>query len=145
MTRTGSVATLELLVDRPRIELYVKARDGERTLALAASPEAPAVVTAVAPPSLSEAWAEPGARPPVPKGSVRTSSLAAQGTRTSSAAVPTPATDDDPTELILFSVAGAAVVIGAVIAIVVLANKRDCNAKEGFGCTEIQVQPLMRF
>lgn len=100
----------------------------------------PSATSSTEPPSLSEAWSAPTVAPrPAPSpGMARTSTT-----------VPSPTTTWGPglndAEIIGLSVAGAALAVGLVTLAVVLAQDGGCSAPEGFGCTQVEVLPLVRF
>lgn len=160
MSRTGTVAQTPLVLDSPRLEIYVVARRGKRVLAQAGSEQTPRAVTPVSTaPSLAEAWSggpPPATSPPPPPlpPPSQTSSVA-------SAPPPpdlTPPPPDDPgassssslgsMEITLLAVGGAVVVASVVTAVLLLATRTPgCNVREGQGCVEVQVVPssLLRF
>jgi hypothetical protein len=153
LTKTGTTATRKLTMDRPRYELYVRAVKGKKTVAQLGSENDPIVISTLPPPpSLVDAWSTKEDRPRfVETSTTGTSTLATNSTKTSSTALvpPTKVTkppDDDDTLLYVGVGIGAAVVAAAVvITVVLLTRKSDCDSEEGFGCVEIEVQPLFSF
>ena len=144
LARTGTVAKGSLELDRPRIELYVTATQGRKVVARVGSETEPVVVsTEPPPPPIVQAWS--GDLPKVaPSAEVRTS--------TTVAAAPVAATRVESTsaltdlEIGLIAAGGAVVVTGLVILAVVLFGKpKACDAREGFGCTEVTILPLASF
>lgn len=163
LTKTGTVAVKKLTMDRPRIELYARATHKKKTVAQLGSENDPIVITTLpAPPLLVEAWSQRDQRPSFIKTSTtgtQTSSaslaLDQRSTRTSSTAqlvpptkVTVPADSSDNTAWIALGVgAGVVVVAAAIVVTVVLLNSGgdDCDAQEGFGCTAIEIVPLVSF
>ncbi len=159
LTKTGTVAVKKITLDRPRVELYARATKSKKTIAQIGSENDPIVITTLpTPPLLVEAWSTRDERPSFIKtSSTSTTSPALAGelrTNTSSTAlvpptkVTAPKDDGDDTVLIALGVgAGAVVVAGAIILTVILLNGGgdDCDAEEGFGCTAIEIVPLVSF
>lgn len=151
LTRTGTVSVHEITLDRPRIEYFVRAMRRKETVAQLGSERQPLVLTTVpAPPPIAQAWSnespQPSPPPPVVATSTATASAPPPG-----GAVPAPTTVSygsglDTTEVILL-VAGGVVIVAsvAVAAILLSGSNNDCEAEEGFGCTEVRVLPLLSF
>lgn len=139
MIRTGTIAGIELRLESPRYEVYLEATRSKRVIATAYSAESPLVIEPAPLPSLSDAWAE--ARPL----DVQTSTVTAE---TSTVAVVPPLVEQDglgETEILIIagSIVAAALITTAII--IIASSGSDCEAEEGFGCTEIRVLPLLSF
>jgi hypothetical protein len=140
-------------MDRPRVELYVRAVHKKKTVAQLGSELDPIVISTLPPPpSYIDAWSVHDDRPRfVETSSTSTATIAAANTKTSSTSLvaPTKITkppEDDDTLLYVGIGAGVAVVAAAVvITILLLGKKSDCDTEDGFGCVEIEVVPLMSF
>ncbi len=135
MTRTGTVAVLELRLTEARYELFLEAKDKGKVIARAASADAPLVIETEQAPPIARAWAEPDLSPhpsPVRTSSSSTTALA-QGGEGFNATT---------TWLVAGGVVAAAVLI-TIVVLVASGGSSGCNAKEGFGCTEIRVLPLI--
>jgi hypothetical protein len=153
LTKTGTTAARKLTMDRPRFEFYVRAVKGKKTIAQLGSENDPIVISTLPPPpSLVDAWSTKDDRPRfVESSTTSTSTLAARATKTSTTALVPPTKvqkppDDDDTLLYVGIGAGAAVVAAAVVVTVILLTRAsDCEAEEGLGCVEIEVQPLFSF
>ncbi|MFO0728581.1 MAG: hypothetical protein U1E65_32695 [Myxococcota bacterium] len=138
MTRTGTVAILELRLSDPRYEIYLEAKDKNRVIAKAHSADAPLVLEVEPAPSLKDAWAEPDLSPhPSPSLSARTSS-------SSTVAVTAASTGLSNTQAWLLAggvLLAALIITGSIL--IATSGSNPCQAKEGFGCTEIRVLPLI--
>jgi len=154
LTKTGTTATKKIVMDRPRVELYARAVKNKKTLATLGSEIDPIVISTLPPPpSLIEAWSERETRPRfVETSSTSTASMARSGHTKSSTVALVPPTkitkppEDDDTLLYVGLGVGAAVVAAAVvITIVLLSKKSACDTEDGFGCVEIEIQPLLSF
>lgn len=161
LVRTGTVATRKLKLDRPRVELYARALKGKKVLATLGSAGDPLVLTPTEkplrtpPPPIREAWSTPDIRPRlVPTASTASTAVAVAAARTSTRSLvpppppPTrvqPAEEDDTLLYVGLAAGGVVVAGGIVLAIVLLSGKSGCDAKEGFGCIEVQVLPLVSF
>lgn len=160
LTRTGTVAKGDVLLDVPRLEVFVVAKRGRRVLARAGSATRPRAITpASAAPALADAWSSPPPPPSAPPPPLPPPEPA----RTSTATAPPPpgvapppppppgATADSSlgtTEITLLAVGGAVVVASVVTAVLLLATRTPrCNVREGQGCVEVEVVPssLVRF
>jgi hypothetical protein len=148
MVATGTVTMAKIEIDRPKIEIFVRAKQGKKIVAQLGSELEPIILsTAAPPPPLSQAWSE---TPPV--SSVRTTTVATS-TRTQIGEVvvappPPPVAGGGLSGLEIGLIAGGAAVIVVTVAVVVIVlatRKTDCDVEEGFGCAEVQVLPLMRF
>jgi hypothetical protein len=118
--------------------------------------EQPKKTSSSEPPSLARQMAElEKAEPDRPQPALTTTtsvapaSASAAKTKTStapSARLVAPPEDDDSTPLIIgLAAAGVAVVAGTIVLVVLLTKKSDCNTREGLGCAQIQVRPLVSF
>lgn len=179
LVKTGTVSTHRFKMDRPRVELYVRATKAKKVVAQLGSPEDPIVLSALPPPPpIAEAWSIPESRPKLITTSTKSSTATAAGPRTAARApsqvrasvppaaratapeaggvkrtvvtqVDQPKEKDDDTLLYAGLAAGGAVLIaGAVVLILVLkggSKKKECDVKEGFGCAQISVLPLISF
>lgn len=156
MSRTGTVAVAPLVLDSPRLEIFVVARQGKSIVAQAGSEtETRALAPVSSAPSLAEAWssaAPPPAAPPPPlPGPVNTSTVAPPPPLTEAPPPPAGAGDSSglgTMEITLLAVGGAVVVASVVTAVLLLATRTPgCNVREGQGCVEVQVVPssLLRF
>jgi hypothetical protein len=150
LPRTGTVASTLLDLDRPRLEYFVEARQGQRVLARAGSDAEPLSISTVPPPPpLVVAWAEPKA--------TATASVAPSRTATAAVAAvppraPQPAREAPSTsgltdgEILMIVAGGAVLVAGVAVAAVLLAGGEPaCDVGEGLGCTEVRVLPLLSF
>ncbi|MCK6552841.1 hypothetical protein L6R52_43860, partial [Myxococcota bacterium] len=157
LTKTGTVSTKKIVLDRPRVELYVRAIAKKKVVAELGTPDEPVVISTLPPPpALVEAWSTPERRPKLIQTSTTstgTLALVALQPKTSTKAATPPivatkvAPKSDDTALWIGLAVGGAVVVAGVIVLVVLLTGSDgaCDAPEGFGCTEIQVSPLVSF
>jgi len=134
MVRTSTVATRSLTVNRPRFEIYVRARSGETTIAIGGGPDRALVVTPESPPPMAQAWAESEPEP-----------IAAVDTSTSAA--PPPA--DGMSDGLFWGLigGGAAVGLAAIVTLAVVfgAPGSGCDTAETLGCVEVEVLPLRSF
>lgn len=137
MTRTGTIATLDLDLDREAIDVYVRAKRGSKVLAAAPSPASPLMIQPMSPPSIADAWAAP----PKTKTSTTVAMLAPP-------VEPPPASPPgvSDTEIWVFAGVGAVVIAAVTVVAIVLATGGDnCKSEEGFGCVQVQVLPLLSF
>jgi len=135
MTRTGTVAVLELRLTEARYELFLEAKDRGKVIARAGSADAPLVIETEQAPPIARAWAEPDLSPhpsPAKTSSSSTTALALGGQGFNSTT----------TWLVAGGVVAAAVLI-TIVVLVASGGSNTCSAKEGFGCTEIRVLPLI--
>ena len=135
---TATQAALALTLDEPRYEMYVEARVGKKVVAQAASATEPFVVEPAPVPSLAEAWATSDPQ----KNSTATSTTAAAVI----ASMPSEGEAWGSREAwLLGGGVLAAVLIGVVVVLIATGTHNDCDAKEGFGCSDVSVRPLLRF
>ena len=136
MARTGSVATASLRIDRPRFEVFFRARMAEGIVAMAPPPDHPITIEAAEPPSLEDAWAAE-TRPP---------QLEVPTTETSSVATSDGAPWWEGIDTWMLVAGGAVAAVGIVALLVAVSSTPGgCEAERGYGCTEIEVQPLLSF
>ncbi len=160
LSRTGTLAVGRLVLDSPRLEIFVVARRGRRIVAQAGSESKTFAVAPVSStPTLAEAWstpAPPPAAPPPPLPQAQTATVApAYGSGPPPPGVvppaPPPAQEAgqlNGTEIAILAAGGAVVVTAVVVAVLLLAPRTPkCDAVENQGCVEVQVVPssLLRF
>jgi len=158
LTRSGTVAEAKLVLDSPRLEVFVEAKRGKRVLAASGSEASPLVITPVSTtPSYAEALSEPApppqAPPPPLPSATGTSSTAGYVAPPPPGVTPPPppaqsTSELGATEITLLAVGGAVVVASVVTAVLLLATRTPrCDVLEGQGCVEVQVVPssLVRF
>jgi hypothetical protein len=145
-TRTGTIARLVVPVADAGLLAWFEARVEGRTVARAGSIEDPIrTPPPAAPPSLADAWssAPPGAGMP------GLNADAPRPTSTSTRAADLPMTTWGPglgdTEIWALAISAVVVTAGVITLVALLEDGQDCGAPEGFGCTRVQVQPLVRF
>jgi len=134
---TATQAALALTLDEPRYEIYVEAKSGKKVVARAGSVAEPIVLEPAAVPSLAEAYS----------GDVATATTTRTSTAVAIATVPV--SNDEPwttTEALIL--AGGVLAAALIVVLVVVASTsgtNNCDANEGFGCTDVSVRPLLRF
>jgi hypothetical protein len=144
---TGTVAKQKLEIDRPKLELYIRAKLGKKILAQLGSELDPIILsTTPPPPPLAQAWSEPP--PPLSRTATVSTSTTARLTETAPPPPPPAVAGGGLSGLEIGLIAGGAglIVVGVAIAVIVVATKQsNCEVEEGFGCVEVQVLPLVRF